>query len=145
MPAEAHGRRPESGGGVQRCRYTDVKTPGRRSKQKTRLQRQGHTLLGGPRLVGRGGAVVGRERSGVPPIQGRVAGLAVARVGLTVLGGHGSVLVYIHPQFIPESGSHNHSRQVSLTWTQTRWCGGRAPPPHSRWTPIESGEALRGF
>lgn len=72
------------------------------------VQKQRFTLWWRPRLVGWSGAVVGRVGCRVSPIQGRVAGLAVARLGLAVWRGHWSVLVYIHPQFIPKSGWHNH-------------------------------------
>lgn len=54
-------------------------------------------------LVGRRWAVVRCVGSVVSPVEGAVPGLSVPGLGLAVRGGHGSVLVYIHPQFIPKS------------------------------------------
>lgn len=62
------------------------------------------TLWRDARLVRRSGAIVGRVGSRVAAVQGGVAGLAVAWLGLAIRRGHWSVLVYIHPQFIPKSG-----------------------------------------
>lgn len=78
------------------------------------------TLQWSPRLVGWGWAIVGCMRSGVSSIHGCVAGLAIARMGLTILRGHWSVLVYAHPQFIPKSG-WKYDTQLNkklLAWNQ---------------------------
>lgn len=68
------------------------------------VQKKTFTLWWSPGLVGWSRAVVGCVGCRVSPIQGCVAGLAVARLGLAIWRGHWSVLVYIHPQFITKSG-----------------------------------------
>lgn len=66
------------------------------------------TLWGNPVLVRRCGAVVGCVRRVISSVEGTVTGLAISGLGLAVRRGHRSVLVYIHPQFIPKSGSSNN-------------------------------------
>lgn len=70
----------------------------------THVQKLHFTLWRSNRLVGGSRAVVGCVGSCVSAIHWSVTRLAVARLWLAVWGGHWSVLVYIHPQYIPKSG-----------------------------------------
>lgn len=71
------------------------------------------TLWWRPWLVGRGRAIVGCVGGRIPPVHGGEVGLAVACVRLAVRRGHWSVLVYIHLQFIPKTGQHTNTDNIT--------------------------------